>query len=484
MDLITLALVKKLIESNNTIEYYDSYESLPQPGVEKRLYKAGSALYEWNGAEYIALTVDADVLATLEEQIKLLKLPLGRGEAQSSIFLRQPGSFNSRGQSYSESTANEPGVVSLGGNNHGWGANGILAGHDNETYQYDASALGAGNIVGDKDKWFLFKDVLYSDLLGEMSSAAGVDEEGLIARIAWMSVDDTDDNDSSNWNTFRVAWNAQDERQIQQTRWANFNHIHKASFAFASGTSNIVTGRAAFASGTYLLVTTENKAAFGAYNVDNGTRTILEVGMGTSESTRANAFEVYKDGSAKVATQGLDQQHVLTVGYANNTYVKKINNSSGWMFALYGLDSNNSPTLYRGTYGVLTGSYSIVARDLNGRFQSASIDLTDSSNGNLNNVVNGNTLLGALQSYLPKDNSSSGYSYRFYAVRAGGAQEMIRATNGVAASCVAIRDANGACQFADPTYQQDAATKHYVDAIVGDIETALDEIIIKQEEMM
>ena len=75
MDLVTLALLKKLIEANNTIDYYDSKADLPTEGAINHLYKAGNALYEWDpvAKEYIALTADGDVLATLERQVAALK---------------------------------------------------------------------------------------------------------------------------------------------------------------------------------------------------------------------------------------------------------------------------------------------------------------------------------------------------------------------------------------------------------------------------
>lgn len=60
-----------------------------------------------------------------------------------------------------------------------------------------------------------------------------------------------------------------------------------------------------------------HKALFGQFNAENK-NAVLEVGNGTDNTHRSNAFEVYKDGHAEIQTQGTTDKSVATVKFVND----------------------------------------------------------------------------------------------------------------------------------------------------------------------
>lgn len=68
----------------------------------------------------------------------------------------------------------------------------------------------------------------------------------------------------------------------------------------AGGYKSQVTGNYSIVHGTGLKNYGSNSAVFGKYNKTNGEDTLFEIGNGTSDTARSNAFEVNKDGDAKV----------------------------------------------------------------------------------------------------------------------------------------------------------------------------------------
>ena len=59
-----------------------------------------------------------------------------------------------------------------------------------------------------------------------------------------------------------------------------------------------------------------NQAVVGKFN-DNKSTTLFEVGNGTANDARSNAFEVGADGTAKVGAMGNDNLSVATKGYVD-----------------------------------------------------------------------------------------------------------------------------------------------------------------------
>ncbi len=68
-------------------------------------------------------------------------------------------------------------------------------------------------------------------------------------------------------------------------------------FSSASGYNTTVTGNYSFGAGNYINLTGDYKTVFGRYNVDKSD-SIFEIGVGTADKSRENAFDVYSDGTA------------------------------------------------------------------------------------------------------------------------------------------------------------------------------------------
>ena len=354
-----------------------------------------SELVDYATKEYADAT-KTEAIAYVDE--KENRFAITSGEGQSSIVQKQTGLFNDAGQLYRQSTANGAGSVAFGSANDVHAGNGLTAGHSNDLWQYNAFAFGGGHTVGDQVKHNRYHAIL------DMGVGETIED-----KITYLK---------ENWDAVKEEYNQQHPEDIIKTSsFANFQHLNKISFGFAAGTSNIVTGRSAIALGGYLDASTEYKVALGSFNEDKGTTTVLEVGYGTGREDRKNAFEVMKDGSAKVAVQGT---------------------------------SDNSVVLKK-----------------------------------------------TLNNYVPIVNSTASVSYRVYGIDSKGGQVTYQAANGVAANAIAKRDARGGCQFADPQYAQDAATKKYVDTAIdnvatkeyveqklAEINTALEEIIKIQNSLI
>ena len=85
----------------------------------------------------------------------------------------------------------------------------------------------------------------------------------------------------------------------------------------ANATYGFAHGKGAFSNAL-------GQAALGNYNIGR-TNTLLEVGNGTSEENRSNAFEVYKDGHAEVKKMGDTDTSVATKGYIDNQLLIIVN---------------------------------------------------------------------------------------------------------------------------------------------------------------
>ena len=78
----------------------------------------------------------------------------------------------------------------------------------------------------------------------------------------------------------------------------------------AEGYNTVASGDASHAGGWYTIAGQVAQTVIGAYN-DNKSNTIFEVGNGSGESSRANAFVVLKDGRAKVYGEPKDPEDVV-----------------------------------------------------------------------------------------------------------------------------------------------------------------------------
>ena len=78
--------------------------------------------------------------------------------------------------------------------------------------------------------------------------------------------------------------------------------VAEGSAAFASGFDTRARGYASFTAGYKAITENSYQTAIGKYN-DNQTDTLFEVGNGTADNARSNAFEVY--GSGKFGTPGM-----------------------------------------------------------------------------------------------------------------------------------------------------------------------------------
>jgi hypothetical protein len=123
-----------------------------------------------------------------------------------------------------------------------------------------------------------------------------------------------------------------------------YKNINSGTQTFVNGANNEVSATCStvlgygnkIPNGNYILVsgyalkTVENsstKSVFGAWN-DPKSNTLLEVGNGkNTESTRSNAFEVLKDGRAKVYGKPVDANDLIRIQdivYVSNEEIKNI----------------------------------------------------------------------------------------------------------------------------------------------------------------
>lgn len=88
-------------------------------------------------------------------------------------------------------------------------------------------------------------------------------------------------------------------------------------YAHSEGYHTKASGSYSHAQNLYTIAGYVNQTAMGKYN-SNKSNTLLEIGNGTSEQDRSNAFEVYNDGHAEVQTQGNTDNSVVIKSEINN----------------------------------------------------------------------------------------------------------------------------------------------------------------------
>ena len=123
--------------------------------------------------------------------------------------------------------------------------------------------------------------------------------------------------------------------------------------AFASGLNTTANGLYSSAFGLGTIANGSANTAIGQYNVGTDVNTVLEVGVGSNDTTRVNALEIYNNGNVKapsvtIATINSDIKSVTTKEYVDSLVVtpvpsqlEKITEGGHVGWALYGRTSGN-----------------------------------------------------------------------------------------------------------------------------------------------
>lgn len=85
----------------------------------------------------------------------------------------------------------------------------------------------------------------------------------------------------------------------------------------AEGNGTIASGDYSHAQNDHTLAAYKSQTAMGKYN-SNKVDTLLEVGNGSGDEARSNAFEVYDDGHAEVKTMGTTDNSLTTKKYVDD----------------------------------------------------------------------------------------------------------------------------------------------------------------------
>jgi hypothetical protein len=342
----------------------------------------------------------SDILAQLA-----VDYSLQRGSGERSVVQKQGGAYNSLGEYFSQSTASGTNGVSLGANNSVDGVNGFSSGHDNKIYQYDGASVGAGNTVGVQKNQKIFD--------GIMKIAATEGYTTPVSAVNWLKTE-------TGWNIASGAWNELyaeglamelelgiEDCKIKYSSFESAQQALKYSFGFAGGTGNKIFGRAGAGFGTHNTILGENtfgaglyneaggsnsifggrnnyigaglsivvgdhlhvtggpKAVFGKYNLDKGNYSLLEVGYGTSDADRKNAFVVRPDGSAYLDKQQTDDNAVVIYKTLKDYAARRVSPLSGYTGA-YVMQPSGAYQLLPCSSGVVAGQYSIPMRSQSG----------------------------------------------------------------------------------------------------------------------
>lgn len=242
-----------------------------------------------------------------------------------------------------------------------------------------------------------------------------------------------------------------------------FNNINSGEIGHVEGDWNNNSGYNAHVFGHHNTNTYNHKVVFGWYN-QNKANTILEVGKGDS-STRSNAFEVYQDGHAEVATVGSTNNSVITKSYldtsiATRSTATNLTNGTG-AYSLKQADntSSSSHTFAEGYRTTASGNYA----HSEGADTTASADYSHAEGANTvasgvashAGGLNTNAKLQA-QTVIGKFNADVADS--LFIVGNGTADSAAGRTN----AFVVYNDGRAAVSK-DPTNNMDVATKKYVD---------------------
>ena len=106
-----------------------------------------------------------------------------------------------------------------------------------------------------------------------------------------------------------------------------YNTIASGSSSHAEGDSVIASGSSSHAGGYYTKADKSYQTAIGKYN-KNVSNALLEIGNGTADDARSNAFVVYSDGKAELGADPTSSMHAATKRYVDNNILKNIEDGS------------------------------------------------------------------------------------------------------------------------------------------------------------
>jgi len=121
---------------------------------------------------------------------------------------------------------------------------------------------------------------------------------------------------ANGWNS--ATFNSGTTTEGTNSFAAGESTLAKGVDSFAIGKSTQAIGNNTFTTGRATIAGYENQAVVGKYN-NNKSSTLFEVGNGTYDTNRSNAFEVYSDGHAEVQTQGTTDSSIATKKYIDDT---------------------------------------------------------------------------------------------------------------------------------------------------------------------
>jgi len=96
-----------------------------------------------------------------------------------------------------------------------------------------------------------------------------------------------------------------------------YTGIASGAASHTEGHQTTASGEYSHAGGYHTIAGYQSQTVIGKYN-DNKSNALFEVGNGTSENTRSNAFEVYQDGHAEVGLMGDTNKSVATKEYVDS----------------------------------------------------------------------------------------------------------------------------------------------------------------------
>lgn len=91
----------------------------------------------------------------------------------------------------------------------------------------------------------------------------------------------------------------------------------------AEGRQTRASGSYSHAGGSYTIASQSSQTVIGKYN-NNKSNTLFEVGNGTADDSRSNAFEVYSDGRAELGADPTTNMGVATKQYVDNYVNNKV----------------------------------------------------------------------------------------------------------------------------------------------------------------
>lgn len=194
---------------------------------------------------------------------------------------------------------NKPSYIIVAGaeNTIGNAAYTITAGHSNYQYGYGTLLVGEDNVSYATNSVVAGSD---NDLLGSVASMIVSGHKNNISDSSTLIVSGSGNTVADSSNSLIISNSGNINGSIRSIIGGHAPTV-SASYVLAGGFSVNVTNSQGITWGRHLNNSGYAKAVFGEANDDKGQTTMLEVGNGARDASyRHNAFEVYRDGRAKV----------------------------------------------------------------------------------------------------------------------------------------------------------------------------------------